>query len=245
MFQIGASLREARVRLGLGLDEVEERTAIRARYLAAIEDERFAVLPEGLYRRSFLREYAEFLGLDGDVYVTEYISHHEPDEPELALAPHPRRRRAWISAPALLKLSVTIAGAALLGIAIWGLGGTEPKRERLGGTVRATPPAPAFQPPPTRRAAPTARATRARSIALTATRGRCWLSVRLRSRDGPVVYEQVVEPGQTVRFGLRTPLWIRLGAPQNLDARMRGSPVALPQRVANVIVTSTGVRTAE
>lgn len=245
MFQIGASLREARTRLGLSLDEVEERTAIRARYLAAIEDERFAVLPEGLYRRSFLREYAEFLGLDGDVYVTEYVSHHERDEPELILAAPPRRRRTRISAAPLLKLSATLAGAALLGIAIWGLGGTEPKREHLGGPTRGAARAPAFQPPPTHRAVPATRTARAKSIALTATRGRCWLSVRLRSRDGPVVYERVVESGQTVRFGLSTPLWIRMGAPLNLDARMLGKPVTLPDHVGNVLVTSTGLRTTD
>lgn len=246
MFQIGSSLREARLRLGLDFEEVEERTAIRARYLAALEDERFGVLPEGLYRRSFLREYAEFLGLDGDVYVTEYVTHHEPDEPEPALA-LPQRRRRPFPTPTLVKVSATFAGAAVLGVAIWGLGlgGTEPKPERLGGSVRTPAPAPVLKPPAKHRKAPGAvQANRATSIVLTASRGRCWLSVHLRSRDGSVVYERVLELGQTVRFGLQTPLWIRIGAPRNLDATMRGAAVVLPDQVGNVIVTSSGLRTA-
>jgi hypothetical protein len=242
MFEIGSSLREARLRRGLELDEVEERTAIRSRYLAAIEDERFVVLPKGVYRRSFLREYADFLGLDGDLYVEEYLSRYEPDELEPTLGPSPLRRRDRISAPTILKLSASLVGAGLVGLAIWGLGGSEPTRERLGGAARGTTTARSFTPPTAPRTPPAAQATRATSIALTAARGRCWLSVRLGSRDGPVVYERTLERGQTVRFGLKSPLWIRIGAPLNLDARMRGKPVTLPRQLGDVLVTSAGIR---
>jgi transcriptional regulator with XRE-family HTH domain len=242
MFEIGTSLREARVRRGLELEEVEERTAIRSRYLAAIEDERFVVLPTGVYRRSFIREYADFLGLDGDLYVQEYISRHEPEEAEQTLAPSPLRRRDRISPPTLVKLSATLVGAALVGLAVWGLGGTESKRERLEGRVGTEAHVPTLRPPVTPRPAVRPTPTRATSIALTASRGRCWISVRLRSRAGPVVLERTLEEGETVRFGLKSPLWIRLGAPQNLDARMRGKPVELPGRLGDVVVTSAGIR---
>jgi Helix-turn-helix domain len=56
MLEIGSSLREARERRGLELAKVEAATRIRARYLEALESERFELLPEGPYRRSFLRE---------------------------------------------------------------------------------------------------------------------------------------------------------------------------------------------
>jgi cytoskeletal protein RodZ len=72
VFEIGSSLREERHRRHLGLAEVESATHIRVRNLQAIEDEDFDMLPPGMYRRSFLREYAEFLGLDGDAYAAEY-----------------------------------------------------------------------------------------------------------------------------------------------------------------------------
>jgi len=61
---IGSSLREERLRRGLELDEVASATLIRGRYLEALELERYDLLPEGFYRRGFLRRYAEFLGLD-------------------------------------------------------------------------------------------------------------------------------------------------------------------------------------
>src|SRR5262249_58458842 len=82
MLEIGGSLRQARARAGLELLDIEADTMIPARYLDAIETERFEVLPAGPYRRSFLREYADYLGLRGDIYADEYVSQFEPPEPE-------------------------------------------------------------------------------------------------------------------------------------------------------------------
>ena len=64
MASIGTTLREERIRLGLGIDQVEADTKIRAKYLMALEDERFEALPGTAYARAFLRDYAEQLGLD-------------------------------------------------------------------------------------------------------------------------------------------------------------------------------------
>ena len=74
MFEIGNSLREARLRQGLDFPEIEQRTKIRGKYLRALEDEQFDVLPGQTYVKGFLRSYAEHLGLDGQLYVDEYSS---------------------------------------------------------------------------------------------------------------------------------------------------------------------------
>jgi cytoskeleton protein RodZ len=69
---IGERLRDARRDLGLDLEEITERTKIRARYLIAMEEERWDALPGAAYVRSFLHTYAEELGLDADALVDEY-----------------------------------------------------------------------------------------------------------------------------------------------------------------------------
>ena len=75
-----------------------------------------------------------------------------------------------------------------------------------------------------------------------AARGSCWLSVRLGSETGRLVYERTLEQGQTVRFaGPR--LWIRLGAPWNLDATLNGKRTQLPTSINNVVVTPGALRT--
>ena len=78
-------------------------------------------------------------------------------------------------------------------------------------------------------------------IVLTA-RDRCWISVRLGSAVGRRLDERTLERGDSVRFVARR-LWIRIGAPWNLEARLNGKPVRLPTSIADVIVTPTGLGT--
>jgi hypothetical protein len=86
------------MRQRLDITDVEAHTKIRAKYLRALENEDFAMLPGPTFVKSFLRSYAEFLGLDPHLLVEEYRAMHDPrDESELTpFAPRPRggdRRR--------------------------------------------------------------------------------------------------------------------------------------------------------
>jgi cytoskeleton protein RodZ len=92
VFDIGNSLREARERQGLGYPEIELATKIRAKYIRALEEEDFTSIPGDAYIRGFLRTYAEYLGLDGDVYVDEYASRFITSWRD-ELPPRPERRR--------------------------------------------------------------------------------------------------------------------------------------------------------
>jgi cytoskeleton protein RodZ len=71
---IGDTLFEARTRRAVDLDEVHAATGIRARYLRAIEEEDWDALPEEFYARSFIRKYAQFLGVDPEPLVEDYRS---------------------------------------------------------------------------------------------------------------------------------------------------------------------------
>src|SRR5205085_6486195 len=74
MFEIGNSLREARSRRQIGIAQAEQATKIRGKYLRAIEEEQFDILPSPTYVKGFIRTYADYLGLDGQLYVDEYNS---------------------------------------------------------------------------------------------------------------------------------------------------------------------------
>ncbi len=74
MFEIGNTLREARVRRKLTLQQVEEDTKIRVKYLQAMENEDFDIMPGTTYVKGFLRTYATYLGLDPEVIIDEYCS---------------------------------------------------------------------------------------------------------------------------------------------------------------------------
>ena len=75
--EIGASLRKARQELGVTLDDVEDETKIRKRYLNALEREDYADLPSEVYARGFLKTYANYLGLDGEALSLELKNRRE------------------------------------------------------------------------------------------------------------------------------------------------------------------------
>ena len=72
MAEIGRLLREAREAKGLTLADVERVTRIRLNYLEALEADEFNRLPGDVYVRGFLRNYAQFLGLQSDDILSSF-----------------------------------------------------------------------------------------------------------------------------------------------------------------------------
>src|SRR5215216_6825750 len=81
---IGDRLREARMRQKIDIADVEAATKIRAKYLRALENEEFGLLPGPTFTKTFLRTYADYLGLDAQLLVEEYRVEHEPRGEEVA-----------------------------------------------------------------------------------------------------------------------------------------------------------------
>jgi len=137
VFEIGYSLRAARERQGIGLPEAELATKIRAKYIRALEEEDFDALPADTYARGFLRTYADYLGLDGEIYVDEYASRFHnaewEDEPRSTRSrpPRPRRERA-IERRAVVLAFAGIAVVTALVIGAWKFGNVGSSAPGLG-----------------------------------------------------------------------------------------------------------------
>src|SRR3954452_8987511 len=114
MPDIGTALREARMRARIDISEIEAETKIRAKYLRALENEEWDLLPGPTYVKSFLRTYADALGLDGKLLIEEYKLRHERlSDVELQPIAPPgqrdrRRRRPRVPRGALV--AVVVAG---------------------------------------------------------------------------------------------------------------------------------------
>lgn len=241
MFQIGSTLRESRTRQGLGLDEAERATRIRARYLAALEEERFDQLPAEAYAKAFLRTYADFLGLDGGLYVAELTSRLEASEPR---PPPPIDPGIRLPRPGLRAAARLGAGAAFVAAAVlaWRFGSTV---NEGGAPSSPGPPAATTMTTAATAARPKRQGKRGRAhLVLTAARGECWLSIRAGSGEGRVLYEGLLREGRSLRFAGKR-LWVRMGAPWNLEARLNGEAAAtLPADTGNIVVTRAGIRPA-
>ncbi|MGI9658864.1 MAG: helix-turn-helix domain-containing protein, partial [Gaiellaceae bacterium] len=150
MFEIGNSLREARERQGLEFSQLEADTKIRAKFLRALEEERFDVLPADSYARGFLEVYATRLGLDRQLYADEFDSRFARGEGEsegVRRVRTDRRLRFEASALALGLLGIMVV--TVLVIAAWQFSGGS------DGSETATAPLPASQPAEPAPVAPT------------------------------------------------------------------------------------------
>lgn len=124
MPEIGSTLREARMRARIDITEVEQATKIRAKYLRALENEEWSLLPGSTFIKSFLREYADYLGLDSRTLVEEYkLRYDRPSEHELApLSPKLGRERRGGAGPGYRPPRVAprwlIVGGAIVAILV-------------------------------------------------------------------------------------------------------------------------------
>src|SRR5215210_150165 len=216
MPSIGETLREARMRQRLDIADVEARTKIRAKYLRALENEEFGMLPGPTFVKTFLRTYSEMLGLDPHVLVEEYRAGFEhEDEMEAPLGPPAvagrDRRHGPRVGPGSLILLVLVAIVAVLvaiGLASDDSGGGEEASapETTQSETKAAPP-----PEPAAPKRVSLRVTPASPTYICVDRG----------AGTPVVFENTIDAAQTFR-GKR--LRVNLGK-RDVQLRMNGKAV--------------------
>ncbi|MCW3069029.1 MAG: hypothetical protein JWL67_1654 [Solirubrobacterales bacterium] len=124
------------MRARIDVSEIEAQTKIRAKYLRALENEEWGLLPGPTFVKSFLRTYAQALGLDGKALVEEYRLHHEsPSEGALepiVSTPRSGRGRAPVKGPSRVYMIAVAAIGSLIVLLIvllvaGGGGGSSPK----------------------------------------------------------------------------------------------------------------------
>jgi Helix-turn-helix domain len=220
VFEIGNSLREARARQGLDIAQIELATKIRGKYLRAIEEEQFDALPAETYVKGFLRGYAEFLGLDGQLYVDEYDSRFVSDgHVEAPPRPAKRARRPVdhsFERRAVLLGVVGVAALAALVIVAWKFGGSSPATPNVVETNSSQAPR-----------------------GLVFSGAGTYIEVRRRSSSGPLLYQGTLQAGDLNAVpGQR--FWIRIVHPKHLRVTLNGKAVSLPaRRTLKVLVTPT------
>jgi hypothetical protein len=252
MPEIGPTLREARMRARIDITEVEEATKIRAKYLRAIENEEWRLLPAPAFVKSFVREYADFLGLDSRLLVEEYKLRHEgPSEHELQpISPSLGRRERRLGGggglggagpPLPPRWALTGGLVLLLLVALWVIGsgggggggsGSPSGTTAAGGATTA----------PRHRARTTSTAVPSQASVRLIPTGTVY--VCLVDQDGKVLI-----PGSTFSAGQRVPVYrartLRLTLGNNavqLRVNGRGVRVAPSADAISYELTPSGVR---
>ena len=120
---IGESLKEARTKKSLSLDEIHAKIKIHPRVLQLLEEGKFDKLPSPLFAKSFLRSYAEFLGLNPDEVIDAYGKEGEavkkdPDQVLFIKSVDEKMEFAWkhtnVSKFVMIAVGVVVAGLLLV-----------------------------------------------------------------------------------------------------------------------------------
>jgi hypothetical protein len=226
VFEIGTSLREARLRRGIDFAQAELATKVRGKYLRALEDEQFELLPAETYVKGFLRTYAEYLGLDGQLYVDEFNSRYVAGEDRDAAAPRrsrarPKRSRRFETNVVLIALAV-ITVLTVVVISAWKSSGG-PNR---AATTRATlPPAPARP-----------------LLTLIAVHGASHVTAHKGDSQGDVAFDGTVQKADGPVAIRGAKLWVVVQHPENLRFIVAGHTRVI--RAHRFVVTKAGWRRA-
>jgi cytoskeleton protein RodZ len=237
MFEIGNSLREARLRQGLEFPEIEHATKVRSKYLRALEDEEFDTLPAQTYIKGFLRTYAEYLGLDGQLYVDEYNTRYvglEEESPLRASVRQPASQDRRFAGGAVFAVLAGIAVLTALVIAAFKFtGGSGSTDEPSRPTAKHT----------TKKARTHKAVAKSVSVQIQATHGYgSYVVARVASPGGRQLYAGTLEPGKIQNFR-SSRVWLRIDAPANVMFSVNGSRRALPGTGhPRIVVVSPGGR---
>ena len=254
---VGYTLRQERERQNLTINDIEEGTSIRAPYIEAIENGEYDKLPGTVYTKGFIKNYAKFLGLDADAMTKEFANDlaelsgttaqpepdaekTEPDKRPEPVSVKPEKKPFGYSVEdkprsksGMLIIAAVVLVAALAG-GIWSwLSSSE------GDVAQVTPP-PAqeiTEPAPVEETNPTpvanANPAPAENVSVQARfNDKCWTLVTV---DGAVVYEGVIDGGQTLTWEGKDNINVRLGNAGAVEFFQDGKSLGVQGAIGDVV----------
>lgn len=210
----GAWLRSQRKIREVPLGEIADATKISIRYLEALEEDRFDVLPASVFAKGFLREYARFVGLDPDEVVNSYLTAQQasaqPDSAEFDEEPRALAREnknTW-----LLVLALVVALALVAFLIYWS--GSQREAEVIAPPIAAPilpapPPAPVEEP---------SQPSAALTVTMDFTED-CWVEA---SVDGRRRISELRVQGESMRLEANEEVRLTLGNPRGVRLEVNG-----------------------
>jgi transcriptional regulator with XRE-family HTH domain len=236
VFEIGNTLREARVRRNLTLQQVEEDIKIRVKYVQAMENEDWDIMPGVTYVKGFLRTYSTYLGLDAEVIIGEFRSrgmapsaeHHEPFGGSSVIGkPRSHRGRNTVVMVAIVCL---IALGVIYALGLRNGGGSDEPKTHPGALGIGSPTASASTSPKPSASSAAIPAWQKELVKIKATKGDCWMEVHRNNSTGVVLFSGTLKKGDQRKFKGKD-IWMSLGAPANVQLEAAGKETKLKSDV--------------
>ena len=246
----GSWLRQQREIRNITLREISDNTKIGLRYLEALEDDRFEVLPAPIFAKGFLREYAKYVGLDPDEVVNFYLTaeqRYRAERGEDVSGVMPLPTAGTVAPSRGLQLSWVLAAGGVIALVLvvlgvfWLVRRQRADAPRGGRTEQAEPtpvsmvpiaPAPAPAATPTAAAGQSPVNPNAINVAVTFT-DNCWIEVLV---DGDRRIQELHVAGESLHVEAReSVLFEKIGKVSSVRIDVNGKPVQLPAAAGEVV----------
>ena len=236
MSNIGETLKQARQKKGLDIEEVCLETKISPRILEALEENRVKELIGFVYAKNFLKKYANFLGLNGEEIVREYAQGREPETDEArslnVVMEKPKPAKMNIVKNILIASLILI----LIGLIIYGFAHLI---KRFSGRSASKPGAVLLKPGPASSAFPVPKDEKLK-LTITTT-DKVWIQIKA---DGYVISQNILDKDskETWQANKNFELWI--GKPDAVKLELNGKTLNLPKdkKIKGLIVDRQGLR---
>jgi cytoskeletal protein RodZ len=239
----GGWLRRQREMREISLRDIADRTKISLRYLEAMEEDRFDLLPAPIFAKGFLREYARYVGLSPDEVVNHYLAVQQQQSPDedgvkkdqtLVNRPHRVKPvRSWTYG-----LFLAIAVLALIGL-IWALVWYNNHRREKPAADGTPPPMPAIAAPAEPAAAQVAttepvvpeKPSAPLEVTLDFT-SNCWVDVKV---DGKALLSEERVQGESLPVAAQKSVDIHLGNAGAAEIQVNGMAYAVNGKSGQVL----------
>ncbi len=240
METLGELLRKERERKGLSLKDIENAVNIRVLYLNAIENGEYHIVPGEVYLKGFIRNYANYLGLNGAEIVDLYRKNQTPPPQQVVKETIIPSKQYSPNTSKFFKNRTMLAGIAvgfiLLGTG-WYILSSGPSNTAVSSSVSSQQSATA--------SAPIAKINQPapQSIVITAKfSDQCWTLI---TADGKEVYEGIPQNGTTMTWTAKQTLIIKVGNAEAVDLMFNGQNVNKIGSKGEVVEKTFSLNTAK
>lgn len=215
----GTWLRRQRELRGVDLHDIAERSKISLRYLEAMEEDRFDILPGPIFAKGFLREYARHVGLSPDDVVNHFLAVHQPPAGDAEPAvPRERSGRGLVQI-----LLLALAAMLLLGLIAVLTYWAERRRERTAAEQPPPIAAPVALRAATSSPPPEERSRAPLELTLDFVED-CWVELVI---DGTRRIAELRVQGESLQLQAQQAIQLELGNAKGVQAQLNGQPLRL------------------
>ncbi len=233
MESIGEKLRQARLQKKLSFEEVYRRTRVHPQVLEALEQDRAHNFLSPIYIKGFLKTYAQYLGLDSERLLQEYLDSQKIEKaPELEPEQEKREKVSSQFSPAFI-LRISLACALGIFLVFY----FRYAFKKISTTEQKPPPVAKLRVA----VSPKAPVSTEGLILEVRTKEDCWIKVKA---DGQSIFGRTLPKGSRERWQAKERLELRIGKPEALEIFLNGEPIDLKKLKVKkgLVVTREGIR---